>query len=93
MSNFCTNTYLEQTRDYSDPDITCNFIHCVAPPITCKNGYLVTVNASFVHECSPKSNIGPWETVEVVITNNEGFSRFGFVPVSDVNKLVDLYNK
>ena len=37
---------------------------CVKP-IACKSGLTMSVQASSMHYCSPKSNEGPWTSVEV----------------------------
>lgn len=37
----------------------------VIPPITCRDGFTVSVQASKHHYCSPRSDFGPWEDVEV----------------------------
>jgi hypothetical protein len=36
----------------------------VIPPIECEDGFGVSVQASPYHYCSPRSNCGPWFTVE-----------------------------
>ncbi len=36
----------------------------VIPPIECEDGFAVSVQASHFHYCSPRSDCGPWYTVE-----------------------------
>lgn len=46
----------------SMPDVGINPIKA---PIYCKDGFSMSVQASYIHYCSPRKNTGPWETFEV----------------------------
>lgn len=35
------------------------------PEIVCANGFKMSVQASRMHYCSPRDNVGPWRTVEI----------------------------
>jgi len=36
-----------------------------SPPVICKSGLTMSVQASETHYCSPKNNVGPYSRVEV----------------------------
>lgn len=76
----------------------------LADNILLKNGHvLVSVQASSKHYCSPRGNYGPYDTVEVYLTNRK-YSRalgeyrtpndpqlHGYVPVHLVRKFIESY--
>jgi hypothetical protein len=43
----------------------------LAPKIRCKDGFEFSVQASTTHYCEPRSNVGPWNAVEVGFPNAE----------------------
>lgn len=48
----------------------------IARPIRCKDGITLSVQASEYHYCSPRSDTGPYETVEVGYITTEKGNRF-----------------
>ena len=48
--------YLKTTRDPRSS--TC-------PEIVCADGFTMSVQASRTHYCSPRSDVGPWQSVEI----------------------------
>jgi hypothetical protein len=37
---------------------------CPVPPLVCRDGFSVSVQASETHHCTPRNNEGPWDTFE-----------------------------
>ena len=100
---FSLNAYLMARRDESG---------CFLNPITgslfvtnhivCKDGFTLSVQASESHMCRPRSNMGPWETVEVACVSDlpefilewaadpdtPEYDIFPNVPIEMVEKLI-----
>lgn len=75
----------------------------VMPPIVCKDGFTVSVQASSSHYCAPRDNFGPWRSVELGYPSEplpESFLEaaedpskpletvYGYVPVEMVRELI-----
>jgi hypothetical protein len=69
-----------------------------APHIRCKDGTTLSVQASRIHYCSPKSDKGPYKTVEVWCIDSkketipftyDPQSPAGYVPIEDVVAFID----
>lgn len=72
------------------------------PPIVCKSGLKMSVQASKNHYCSPRNDVGPWTAVEVgfpsrLIPELEQYAGdwesptntvYGFVPIHLVEKII-----
>jgi len=41
----------------------------VRPPVVCRDGFMMSVQVSEGHYCSPRGNTGPWTHVEVGYPN------------------------
>jgi hypothetical protein len=52
--------YLMSQRNADDSDVS----FPVADRIKCKDGFSISVQATHSAYCSPRTNIGPWESVE-----------------------------
>lgn len=39
------------------------------PPLVCADGTLLSVQASTIHHCSPRSDFGPYESAEVAVSS------------------------
>ena len=73
------------------------------PPIVCKSGLKMSVQASKTHYCNPRSNIGPWDRVEIgypskCIPELEQYAEdwntptntvYGYVPIELVEKIIE----
>lgn len=77
------------------------FYKTVVPHITCKDGTTLSVQASGAHYCNPKSDSGPWSSVEVwcirkgkrtIYPRSFGaggkHDPYGWVPVEIVNNFI-----
>lgn len=61
---FDVNAWIEENReDRAEGLDTVTQLMC--PELECDDGFTMSVQASADHNCSPKSNEGPYETVEV----------------------------
>jgi hypothetical protein len=61
----------------------------VRPAIICKDGFVISVQASASgHYCSPKNDTGPYSTVEVLKGGKKLFKTESFVPVRNVNRRI-----
>jgi hypothetical protein len=69
------------------------------PPVTCKDGLSMSIQASVHHYCTPRNNIGPWTHVEVGFPTKhvKEFEKYGddayssvycFVPIELVAKVI-----
>lgn len=65
--------------------------------ITCRDGTVLSVQASEFSYCSPRNNAGPWKTVEVMFCNKNDKPIYftvapddsyigGYIPIEDVAK-------
>lgn len=78
----------------------------VRPKIVCADGFTISVQASYFHYCEPRTNSGPWETVECGYPSahpGEDFVEYaedmdnpldtvyGYVPVDVVQALIDFH--
>lgn len=72
----------------------------VRPPITCKDGYELSVQASSMHYCTPrKDNASYYTHVEVgfpsyhddLLGENNDFEVYAFVPVENVAVLINKH--
>lgn len=55
----------EQLQNHVISGITRNVFRCPAAALTCADGLILSVQASESHYCEPRSNSGPYLTVEV----------------------------
>lgn len=72
----------------------------VVAPVVCKDGTMLSVQASNAHYCTPRADTGPWTTVEVWCVERDGkelkprsfgtytSNPYGWVPVETVNKFI-----
>lgn len=42
-----------------------NLSHEVMPPLICRDGLKLSVQASSYHYCEPRSHVGPWTSMEL----------------------------
>lgn len=72
------------------------------PPIVCKSGLAMSVQASRHHYCSPRNDVGPWDKVEIGYPNRvlpelkgygdgltEDSTIYGWVPIELVEKIIE----
>jgi len=67
-------------------------------PITCTDGTVISVQAGEMLYCTPRSNIGPWTEVEVMMISDAIPTHWdvdrdrlaGWVPIEDVAKEILL---
>ena len=72
------------------------------PPIVCKSGLAMSVQASKYHYCSPRNNEGPWDKVEIGFPSRqlpelkeygdgltEDSTVYGWVPIELVEKIIE----
>jgi len=64
-----------------------NGIKRLSPQITCADDTKLSVQASDGHYCTPKSNFGPYSSVEILYPNTDDVS--GWVPVSQVVEFIN----
>lgn len=78
---------------------------CYSPLIYCQDGFSISVQANVCSYCFPKTNEGPWETVECGYPSDisedlipyaedpENLTEtvYSKVPVEIVNKVIDLH--
>ena len=68
--------------------------------VTCESGLKLSIQASDGHYCSPKSNTGPYSSVEIMLmqapprswdefADSSDSAVFGWVPVHLVNDLIE----
>ena len=60
-------------RHLTTPVLACG-LKRLSKPIECFDGVKVSVQGSDGHYCSPKSNFGPYSSVEVLYPNSEDIS-------------------
>jgi len=61
----------------------------LSPRIKCADSTGVSVQASETHFCSPKSNLGPYDSVEVLFMNNG--EPNGWVPIDQIVKYINSH--
>ena len=59
------NKYLFSQRDMNDQKVLTDFAFPLAKRITCADGFSLSVQATHGAYCSPRTNVGPWNEVEV----------------------------
>lgn len=70
------------------------------PIIECANGLTMSVQASNMHYCTPRDNVGPWTHVEIGYPNKilseisqysdgDSFSIYGYVPIELVENIIE----
>ncbi|MDQ5980511.1 MAG: hypothetical protein QG602_3488 [Verrucomicrobiota bacterium] len=59
------NEYLMSQWDESDPKVRDDYSFPLAKRIECEDGFSLSVQASHGAYCSPRTNLGPWDQVEV----------------------------
>lgn len=74
----------------------------VRPRLVCADGYRMSVQASHMHYCTPRTYEGPWAAVEVWCCERPDGSAWripglsqrepaGWVPVERVNRLIERH--
>lgn len=71
-----------------------NTMRMALPPIKCRDGAEFSVQAGEHVYCSPRDNVGPWDSVEVMTMSTHTATNWddtaggvaGWVPVEDVAK-------
>lgn len=95
---FDINDYLKSNRQKLG-------MGCYSPLIYCQDGFSISVQANVCSYCFPKTNEGPWETVECGYPSdisedlipyaedpeNLTGTVYSKVPVEIVNKVIDLH--
>jgi len=56
------SAYITRMRDKA---VLGNLSHEVMPPLVCRDGFKMSVQASSYHYSSPRSHVGPWSSMEV----------------------------
>ena len=99
------NAYLISQRDMNDKKVIGDRSFPLAKRITCNDGFSLSVQASWGAYCVPRTNIGPWDQVEVgfpsdkpelIMEYAEDPDRptdtvYGYVPVHLVERLIELH--
>lgn len=100
--NMDLNEYLMSQRDENDPKVRDDYSFPLAKRIECEDGFSLSVQASHGAYCSPRTNLGPWDEVEVgfpsdVPTEIMNYAEqpekptetvYGYVPIELVETLV-----
>jgi hypothetical protein len=72
----------------------------IRPHIVCADGFQISVQASQFHYCSPRRNVGPWESFEVGFPSEhepmldeygDGTDVYGWVPFEVVKAILDKH--
>jgi hypothetical protein len=73
-------------------------IKSIALPIVCRDGFQVSVQASSLHYCIPRNNVGPYVELELgfpngpmpdyMATYSDGDTVWGYVPIDLVRRLI-----
>jgi hypothetical protein len=66
-TDFCN--YIASLHSLYRTDTLGGSVMQTLPPITCKDGFQMSVQASSYHYCYPKSNYGEWDSFEVGFPN------------------------
>jgi len=96
------NDYLMSQRDENDPKVRDDYSFPVVKRIQCTDGFSLSVQASHGAYCSPRTNLGPWDEVEVgfpsdVPTQIMQYAEnpdaptetvYGYVPIELVEELI-----
>ena len=97
------NEYLSSQRDENDPKVYENETFPLAKRIECVDGFSLSVQATHGSYCLPRTNIGPWYSVEVGFPSASPDSImqyaeqpekptdtvYGYVPIELVEKLIE----
>lgn len=73
------------------------------PPLTLKDGTFMSVQASVIHYCRPRNNLGPWTEVEIGFPSerideleeyaedwdNPTNTVYAYVPIDLVEKIIE----
>lgn len=68
-----------------------------AKPVRCKDGSVLSVQASRTHACTPKSDIGPYAALEVMFEDTQGplewkgyfyYGVYNRVPVETIREYI-----
>ena len=84
------------TRPRDEPSVV------VHPPVRCRDGFRVSVQASHFHYCSPRDDVGPYTAVELGFPSRRDFALmryaetrekprdtvYGYVPLRTVAKVL-----
>ena len=68
-------------------------------PIICNDGFMLSVQASSFHYCSPRDNMGPYKELEVMCDGPESWSiyeegdnkLYAWVPVDEIRMLIEFH--
>ena len=96
------NEYLMSQRDENDPKVRDDYSFPLAKRIECEDGFSLSVQASHGAYCSPRTNLGPWDQVEVGFPSdvpteimnyaeqpeNPTETVYGYVPIELVDALI-----
>ena len=99
------NDYLISQRDMTDEKVNSGRSFPLAKRVVCRDGFSLSVQATHGAYCSPRTNRGPWDQVEVgypsampelIMDYAEDPDRptdtvYGYVPVALINQLIDLH--
>lgn len=92
------NAWLDQTRKIEK--IRDYEYQRVRPRFVCKDGTMLSVQASVSHYCSPRDNAGPYTTIEVWCVTapvpeswNEygGDEPYGYIPIGMVEEFIKAH--
>lgn len=91
-------------KDYVNEYLQARAGKRVRSPMVCKDGAILSVQASEGHYCNPKNRVGPWTSVEVLVDNGrlkfpnwpkanetpgDRSRLWGWLQVSDVNAEIE----
>ena len=65
MNHFDLNQYLMSQRDLKDEKVLRGYAFPLAKRIECLDGFSLSVQTSHGAYCTPRTNVGPWDEVEV----------------------------
>ena len=99
------NGYLIASRDMNDERVISDDSFPIAKRITCMDGFSLSVQANCGAYCEPRTNNGPWYTVEVGFPSAEPDlimdyaetreapteTVYGYVPVELVEQLIEMH--
>ena len=99
------NEYLMSQRDMTDTAIVADVKLPLAKRIECVDGFSISVQASWGAYCSPRTNIGPWSSVECGFPSQEPTkimdyaeepqnpteTVYGYVPIELVEELIESH--
>lgn len=99
------NKYLMNQRDTKDDDVRNDRSYPLSKRITCKDGFSLSVQATYGAYCSPRTNVAVWDEVEVgfpstkpelimdFVEDKEQPTEtvYGYVPIGLVEELIELH--